>query len=224
MWTRRPAPPSLNPSATAPRSDVTDVTDAQHARELVEFTVDHFGGFHVMCNNAGVLESPRRFLDKDLRAFQRVVAVDLFGVMLGSRYAALYMVGHGGGVIVNVASAAGIDPGTGMLPYRAAKAGGAHFTRCLAVGLGEPGVRVHCVAPVNIVTEINAAFDKAAVARLQPLACQGRPADVAEVVLSTSPGTGPLRSTGVVLPLDGGVSTGTPASRVRAPAGQESVM
>ncbi|WTK73882.1 SDR family oxidoreductase [Streptomyces sp. NBC_01515] len=127
-------------------------------------------------------------------------------------------------MIVTVASAAGIDPGTGMLPYRAAKAGVARFTRCLAVELGEQRVRANCVAPADIVTEINAAFGRAAVARLQPLARQGRPADVAEAVFSTSPGTGPLGSTGVVLPVDGGMSTGTPASRVHAPAGQESVM
>ncbi|WP_327400362.1 SDR family oxidoreductase [Streptomyces sp. NBC_01288] len=201
----------------------TDVTDAQQVGELVEFTVDRFGGLHVMCNNAGVSGSLRRFLDDDLRDFQRVVSVDLFGVMLGSRYAALHMVGHGGGVIVNVASAAGIDPGTGMLPYRAAKAGVAHFTRCLAVELGEHGVRANCVAPANIATEINAAFDKAAVTRLQPLARQGRPADVAEAVLYLA-GDRAAQLTGVVLPVDGGMSTGTPASRVRAPAGQDSVM
>ena len=60
-----------------------------------------------------------------------------------------------------------------MLPYRAAKAGVAHFTRCLAVELGEHGIRVNCVAPANIATDINAAFDKATVTRLQPLPHQG---------------------------------------------------
>src|SRR3546814_9586720 len=95
--------------------------------------------------------------------------------MACSRAAALHMVDHGGGVIVNVASGAGLTPGVGMLPYRSAKAGVAHFTRCLAVELGQHGIRANCVAPANIATEINAAFDKAAVTRLQPLPHQGLP-------------------------------------------------
>ncbi|MBK3562882.1 SDR family NAD(P)-dependent oxidoreductase [Streptomyces sp. MBT62] len=195
----------------------TDVADAQQVRQLVDFTADHFGGLHVMCNIAGVSGSLRRFLDDDLRDFQQVMSVDLFGVMTGSRCAALHMVEHGGGVIINVSSAAGIDPGTGMLPYRAAKAGVAHFTRCLAVELGEHGVRANCVAPANIATDINAAFDKAAVTRLQPLPRQGRPDDVAEAVLYLASDRA-AQVTGVVLPVDGGMSTGTP----QAPAGGRS--
>src|SRR3546814_17742740 len=103
--------------------------------------------------------------------------------MACSRAAALHMVDHGGGVIVNVASGAGLTPGVGMLPYRSAKAGVAHFTRCLAVELGQHGIRANCVAPANIATEINAAFDKAAVTRLQPLPHQGLPDDVVEAVV-----------------------------------------
>ena len=161
----------------------TDVADAAQVQELVYFAVARFGGLHVMCNNAGVSGSLRRFLDDDLRDFQRVMAVDLFGVMIGSRCAALHMVDHGGGAIVNIASTAGVKPGVGMLPYRAAKAGVIHFTRSLAVELGEHGVRSNCIAPANIATDINAAFDKSSVTRLQPLQRQGRPVDVAEAVL-----------------------------------------
>ena len=138
------------------------------------FAVERFGGLDVLCNIAGVSGSLRRFLDDDLRDFERVVAVDLFGVMACSRAAALHMAGHGGGAIVNIASGAGTTPGVGMLPYRAAKAGVAHFTRCLAVELGEHGIRANCIAPANIATDINAAFDKSTVTRLQPLPHQGR--------------------------------------------------
>jgi NAD(P)-dependent dehydrogenase (short-subunit alcohol dehydrogenase family) len=195
----------------------TDVSDADQVQELVDFTVGHFGGLHVMCNNAGVSGSLRRFLADDLRDFERVMAVDLFGVMLGSRCAARHMVDHGGGVIVNVASAAGIDPGVGMLPYRAAKAGVVHFTRCLAVELGEHGVRANCIAPANIATDINAAFDKAAVTRLQPLSRVGLPLDVADAVVYLASDRA-AQVTGVVLPVDGGMSPATPPGRVAAVA------
>lgn len=192
----------------------TDVADAGEVRQLVDFTADRFGGLHVMVNNAGVSGSLRRFLDDDLRDFQRVMAIDLFGVLVGSQCAARHMVDHGGGAIINISSAAGVDPGVGMLPYRAAKAGVAHLTRCLAVELGPAGVRANCIAPANIATDINAAFDKTAVTRLQPLPRQGLPIDVAEAAVYLASDRS-AQVTGIVLPVDGGMSTGTPAPAVR---------
>lgn len=187
----------------------TDVSDAAQVQALVDATVERFGALDVMCNNAGVSGGLRRFLDDDLRDFERVVAVDLFGAVVGSRCAARHMAANGGGAIVNVASGAGITPGIGMLPYRAAKAGVVHLTRCLAVELGEHGIRANCVAPANIATDINAAFDKAAVTRLQPLPHQGVAADVAEAVLYLASDRS-AHLTGVVLPVDGGMAVGTP--------------
>jgi NAD(P)-dependent dehydrogenase (short-subunit alcohol dehydrogenase family) len=187
----------------------TDVSAAGQVQALMDFTVDRFGALDVLCNIAGVSGSLRRFLDDDLRDFERVVAVDLFGVIACSRSAALHMVGHGGGAIVNIASGAGVTPGVGMLPYRAAKAGVAHFTRCLAVELGEHGVRANCIAPANIATDINAAFDKSAVTRLQPLPHQGVPDDVVEAALYLA-GDRAAHVTGVVLGIDGGMAVGTP--------------
>ncbi len=188
----------------------TDVTDIEQVEALVTTAFDHFGGIDVLVNVAGVSGGLRRFLDDDLRDFERVMAVDLFGVMACSRVAARRMVEQGrGGTIVNIGSGGGITPGVGMLPYRAAKAGVAHFTRCLAVELGEHGIRANCIAPANIATEINAAFDKAAVTRLQPLPHQGHTDDVVEAVLYLA-GDRSAHVTGVVLDVDGGMAVGTP--------------
>ena len=158
---------------------------------------------------AGVSGGLRRFLDDDLRDFQRVVAVDLFGVLACSRAVALRMVDSGGGAIVNIASGAGTTPGVGMLPYRAAKAGVAHLTRCLAVELGEHGIRANCVAPANIATDINAAFDKATVTRLQPLPHRGQVDDVVEAIVYLASDRS-AHVTGAVLSVDGGMSVGVP--------------
>ncbi|ABW13818.1 short-chain dehydrogenase/reductase SDR [Parafrankia sp. EAN1pec] len=190
----------------------TDVSDPVQTQALVDFTIRHFGGLHVLCNNAGVSGGLRRFLDDDLRDFERVVAVDLYGVMACSRSAARHMVDHGGGAIVNIASGAGITPGIGMLPYRAAKAGVVQFTRCLAVEVGEHGIRANCIAPANISTDINAAFDKATVIRLQPLPHQGRTGDIAEAALYLASDRA-AHVTGLVLAVDGGMSLGTPPRR-----------
>src|SRR3546814_17034107 len=101
-----------------------------------------------------------------------------------------------------------------MLPYMSAKAGVAHFTRCLAVELGQHGIRANCVAPANIATEINAAFDKAAVTRLQPFPHHGLPDDVVEAVVYLSSEKSP-HVTGVVLAVDGGIAVRTPPRTYR---------
>ena len=62
----------------------TDVTDADQVQALVDFTVEHFGGLHVMSNNAGVASSMTRFLHDDLSDFTRVVDINVLGVMLGA--------------------------------------------------------------------------------------------------------------------------------------------
>ncbi len=124
------------------------------------------------------------------------------------------MAAHGGGAIVNVASGAGITPGVGMLPYRVAKAGVVHATRSLAVELGAYGIRVNCVAPANIATDINAAFDKATVTSLQPLPHQGVATDVADALVYLASPQRPT-SPASILPIDGGMACGTPPAMDR---------
>src|SRR5262245_19556667 len=80
----------------------TDVASADQVQELVDFAVARFGGLHVMFNNAGISDGMfRSFLDDDLRSFQRVMGVNLFGVMVGSQRAARHMAKNGGGSIIN---------------------------------------------------------------------------------------------------------------------------
>src|SRR5574341_2009586 len=101
----------------------TDVADVDQVQELVDFAVARFGGLHVMFNNAGISGSVNlRFLDDELQDFQRVMAVNLFGVMVGSQRAARHMMTHGGGSIINTSSIAGINAGGGVMTCRASKA------------------------------------------------------------------------------------------------------
>jgi len=93
----------------------TDVSSADDVRALVDLAVERFGGLHVMVNNAGIGGSQRRFLNDDFRDFDRVMAVNLLGVMLGTQHAARHMSTHGGGSIINTTSIAGINPGAGYL-------------------------------------------------------------------------------------------------------------
>jgi NAD(P)-dependent dehydrogenase (short-subunit alcohol dehydrogenase family) len=192
----------------------TDVASADEIQELVDFTVARFGGLHVMFNNAGLSGSMNlRFLDDEMKDFQRVMAVNLFGVMVGSQRAARHMATHGGGSIINTSSIAGINAGGGVMTYRASKAAVIHFTRSLAIDLAERGIRVNCIAPGLIPTGI-ASFDRAPVMRaIQPLKRQGQPRDVANAALYLASERS-AQTTGMVLPVDGGTSVGAPMHRV----------
>jgi NAD(P)-dependent dehydrogenase (short-subunit alcohol dehydrogenase family) len=188
----------------------TDVADADAVQALVDFTVERYGGLHVMCNNAGIPSSRRRFLDDRLDDFGRVMGVNLFGVMVGSQRAARHMAEHGGGSIINTTSIGGINAGAGLMSYRASKAAVIHFTRSIAIDLAEHGIRANCIAPAHIPTEINASYDQTRIIQLmQPLQRQGSPVDVANAALFLA-GERSAQITGIVLPVDGGTTTGPP--------------
>jgi NAD(P)-dependent dehydrogenase (short-subunit alcohol dehydrogenase family) len=195
----------LGELAAFKRTDVSNVNDVQG---VVDFTIERFGELHVMVNNAGIASSFRRFMDDDLRDFDRVMAVDLYGVIVGTQRAAASM--GAGGSVVNITSIAGISPGIGLTTYRAAKAAVIHFSRSAAIEVAEQGVRVNVIAPANIATAINARFDTASiVSRIQPLQRLGSPNDVANAAIYLASERA-AQVTGVVLPVDGGTTTGPP--------------
>jgi NAD(P)-dependent dehydrogenase (short-subunit alcohol dehydrogenase family) len=193
---------------------LTDVTDADGVQALVDFTVEHFGGLHVMFNNAGVAPPLSRFLHDDLADFDRVMKVNVLGVMLGSQRAGRHMKAHGGGSIINCSSIAGVSAGTGLATYRASKAAVIHLSRSMAVDLAQYQIRVNCIAPGHIQTDM-ISYDMDAVVRFtQPLPRQGRGEDVADAVVFLASDHS-AQVTGVLLPIDGGTSAGPPASQVK---------
>jgi NAD(P)-dependent dehydrogenase (short-subunit alcohol dehydrogenase family) len=186
----------------------TDVSDPASMQSAIDGAQAHFGGLHVMVNNAGISGSSRRLMVDDLRDFERVIAVDLYGVMVGTQRAARAM-GEGGSII-NITSIAGISPGVGFSTYRAAKAGVIHFSRCAAVEVAELGVRVNVIAPGNIATGINASFDTASIVRrIQPLQRLGGTRDVANTAVYLASERS-AQVTGIVIPVDGGTTAGPP--------------
>ena len=187
----------------------TDVSDSDSVQNAVDHALEHFGALHVMVNNAGISGSPRRLLKDDLRDFDRVIGIDLFGVMVGTQRAARAM--GPGGSIVNITSIAGINPGVGFSTYRAAKAAVIHFSRCAAIDVGELGIRVNVIAPGNISTAINSSlYDTEAVARrIQPLHRVGTTRDIANAAVFLASERS-AQVTGTLTPVDGGTSTGPP--------------
>ncbi len=192
----------------------TDVADANEVQELVDFAVGHFGGLHVMFNNAGVPSSFARLLDNDLADYEQVMAVNLFGVIAGTQRAARHMAEHGGGSVINTTSIAALTGGAGPLAYRVSKAAVIAFSRSAAIDLADYGIRVNCIAPGHIATGITN-YDMGPIIQLtQPLQRHGEPVDVANAVLYLA-GERSAQVTGIVLPVDGGTVAGPPVSQLR---------
>jgi NAD(P)-dependent dehydrogenase (short-subunit alcohol dehydrogenase family) len=211
---------ALGPDALFRR---TDVSDPEQVGTLVAAAVEKFGGLHVMVNNAGVSGTMhRRFLDDDLADFHRIMAVNVLGVMAGTRDAARHMAAHGGGSIINVSSIGGIQAGGGVMTYRASKAAVIQFTKSAAIELAHYEVRVNAIAPGNIPTPLVAKsaanMDPAEIERFEakirqtmrddrPLKREGTPYDVAEAALYFASDRSRY-VTGTVLPVAGGTGAG----------------
>lgn len=192
----------------------TDVADADQVQALVDFTVDRFGGLDLMFNNAGIGSALKRFLGDDLEDFSRIINVNLFGVIIGSQRAARYMKDHGGGCIINNASIAAVNAGTGMISYRASKAAIAHATKCMAIDLAPYGIRVNCLTPAHIRTGITT-YEMGPVLRyMQPLEREAQPEDVANAVVFLASERA-AQVTGIVLPIDGGTTAGPPYAQTK---------
>jgi NAD(P)-dependent dehydrogenase (short-subunit alcohol dehydrogenase family) len=204
----------------------TDVADQNQVRAMVDFAVAHFGGLHILVNNAGIggIRHPR-LIDDDFSDFHRVIDINLLGVMAGTRDAARHMKDHGGGSIINISSIGGLRPAPSNWTYHVSKSAVAMFSQCAAIDLGEYNVRVNCIAPGNIETTILAgsmanglsgADRDELMARIrefiisrQPLKRQGTTDDLAEAILFFASDRSRY-VTGTVLPVDGGMVAGAP--------------
>jgi NAD(P)-dependent dehydrogenase (short-subunit alcohol dehydrogenase family) len=201
----------------------TDVSDPSQVGALVAGAVETFGGLDVMVNNAGVSSKMHRsFLDDDLADFQRVMSVNVLGVMAGTRDAARQMSKTGGGSIINLSSIGGIQAGGGVMTYRASKAAVIMFTQSSAIELAHFDVRVNAIAPGSIPTPILASstsgksaeelerFEQKLRAQMRadrPLQREGTPEDVAEAALYLA-GDRSRYVTGTVMRVDGGTAAG----------------
>ena len=134
-----------------------DVAARGAAETLVQNVVARHGGLHVMCNIAGIMIDSS-IIDLDPDEFDRILAVNLKGVLYGCQAAGKVMVAQRGGCIINMASAAVLAPSPGIGPYAICKAGVAQLTQSMAVEVGKHGVRVNTVAPGFIPTNMTARY------------------------------------------------------------------
>lgn len=129
-----------------------DVRDPEQVQNVVERTIQEFGGIDVLVNNHGA--SFRAPVEKmSLNGWNAVVSINLNGVFLFCQTVGKHMIERQRGVIVNIASMAGVRGSQMMSHYGAAKAAVINFTTTLAMEWAPHNIRVNCVAPGPIETE-----------------------------------------------------------------------
>ncbi|MEU1951790.1 SDR family NAD(P)-dependent oxidoreductase [Nocardia rhamnosiphila] len=174
-----------------------DVTSDADSRRMIAATLGEFGCLDIVFANAGI-NGAGNAADTTEEEWDRVVAINLKGVWLTSKYALPHLIERRTGSIINQASMGGLIGLPGIFPYAAAKGGVIAMTKQMAVTYGPDNVRVNAICPGTIPTPLvyrsrvergaaepdadQAALDADAAARF-PLRRLGTPDDLASIAV-----------------------------------------
>ncbi|WP_157268581.1 SDR family NAD(P)-dependent oxidoreductase [Azohydromonas aeria] len=188
---------------------VASVTDKAQVERAVAQALEKFGRIDVLVNNAGVTQ-PRKTVDITAEDYDRVMDVSLRGTLIVSQAVLPSMQAQKGGSIICISSVSA-QRGGGILGgphYSAAKAGVLGLARAMAREFGPEGIRVNCITPGLIGTDIiKGKLDearKAEIAETIPLGRLGRPADIAGACVFLGSELGAY-CTGITLDVNGGM-------------------
>lgn len=190
-----------------------DVSQEADVEAMFAAALEAFGKVDAVLNVAGI-GGHGKMADVTTAEFDRIMSVNLLGVMLGTKHAIRTMVPTGGGVILNWASTGGMNGSrTPVGIYCASKAGVISFTKQAAIEYGTKGIRANAICPGLTVTELSGgreAIEKfPALVEGAPMRRAGEPEEVAELASFLASDRAPF-ITGAVLAIDGGLTATTP--------------
>lgn len=194
-----------------------DVSSWADTEQMVAATVERWGRLDILFNNAGIdLPQATTVVETSEADWDRILAINLNGVFLGSRHALPVMMAQRAGVIINTASRAGLAAPPGEAAYCASKGGVVSLTRQMALDYAPYQIRVNCICPGALEkptqdrhqflqTRSATALDQRNeyFARLNPLGRLCTPADVANAALFLASDESAY-ITGTALLVDGG--------------------
>ena len=200
----------------------TDVANEADVKALIDQTVKWFGRVDCLINNAALPAPMVSITEIDVEAIDKLLAVNVRGVLLGIKHVAPVMLAQKFGSIINIGSMAGIRGGVSGHIYSATKGAVHALTQSAGAELGEKGVRVNCIAPGAIVTGIFAKAAgvegskadrltdvvKTAFASVQTIPRAGLPEDIAQAAVFLA-GDGSSFINGQDIVVDGGHSSVT---------------
>jgi NAD(P)-dependent dehydrogenase (short-subunit alcohol dehydrogenase family) len=190
-----------------------DVTSEPDVEAMFAAAIDAFGKVDAVLNVAGI-GGAQPLADVTLDEYDKIMDVDLKGVMLGTKHGIRTMVATGGGVIINWSSTGGLN--ASVLPvsvYSAAKAGVIMFTKAAAIEYADRGIRANALCPGFVETEMSggpgAAERFPQVVQGQALKRGAHPDEIAEVASFLASDRASF-ITGAAIPVDGGMSARLP--------------
>lgn len=189
----------------------TDLSKEADIKAMVDSVIAQWGRLDILVNNAGIYHQGD-VTATSLEIWNQVMDVNLTGAFLCTKYCVTTMIERGKGVVINVASEAGLVGIMGQVVYNVSKGGMIALTRSCAVDLAGHGIRVNCVCPGTTDTPlVQAAVSRApdpaaarrALEQVRPLNRLGTPEEIASAILYlASDEVG--YATGAVLSVDGG--------------------
>jgi meso-butanediol dehydrogenase / (S,S)-butanediol dehydrogenase / diacetyl reductase len=189
---------------------VADASDEESTAAVVGAAVKAFGRLDVAVLNAGIARRVDWMADDAVQQYDRIMAVNARGVVLGIRHAAPVIATQGGGSIVVVGSTSGIRADPDRWAYNASKAAAINLARAAALDWAHRGVRVNVLAPGPTLTPILQGGKPSSdhldeLSRSIPLQRLARPEEQAEAIyFLASPAASYI--TGAVLMCDGGIT------------------
>ncbi|HEX7707405.1 MAG TPA: SDR family oxidoreductase [Thermoanaerobaculia bacterium] len=196
-----------------------NVTSREVVEQAAARVVQEHGGIDILINNAGIVRDAQLVKWKDGEVvstmddatFDAIVDVNLRGVFFCTRAVVPYMIRRGGGVILSASSIVGLYGNFGQTNYAAAKAGVISFTKTWARELGRYNIRVNCVAPGFIATDMVRSMPQKmldSMAQHTPMGRMGSAEDIANAYVWLGSDAASFVN-GAVLSVDGGLVMGT---------------
>jgi len=181
-----------------------DVSREADVEAMMQTAVAEFGRVDAVLNVAGIA-APSMLAKVDLEHYEKIMAVNLRGVFLGTKHAIRTMLAsREGGSIINWSSLGGLNASLATSVYAATKAGVISFTKSAAVEYGSRGIRANCLCPGLIHTEMTAGIEQVpGMIEKAALGRGGQPQEVAEVAAFLASDRASYVS-GAVIPIDGG--------------------
>jgi len=190
----------------------TDVTQNDQVAAMVQAALKGFGKLDIIVNNAGTTHKSQPMLDVDEATFDRVYAVNVKSIYLSAKNVVPVFQKQGGGIMINIASTAGVRPRPGLTWYNGSKGAANILTKSMAVELAPLKIRVNAINPVMGETGLIADFlpggvdtpeSRARVISTIPLGRLSQPIDIAKAAAFLASDEADF-ITGVCLEVDGG--------------------